>query len=136
MTNKTHNKTLLATAAGMALAGGLATQAQAADNPFVSQLMSDGGYRQHARADGEGKCGAKMEEKAEKKAEGKCGAAHMKHNDGKCGGNMKPKAEKKGMEGKCGEGKCGGKMKPKKEKKGMEGKCGEGKCGGSMKGKG
>ncbi len=138
MTEKHKQKTLLATAAGMALAGGMAPQAQAADNPFVSHVMGTEGYRQYAGLGAEGKCGGKMD--AEKKAEGKCGASHAKGMGGKCGASMKheKKTEKKAAEGKCGEGKCGGAMKakPKPKAKAMEGKCGEGKCGGAMKNKG
>jgi len=68
-------------------------------SPFVSKDLG-AGYMVVAEGKcGEGKCGGKTEEKAEK-TEGKCG-------EGKCGGKTEEKAEK--IEGKCGEGKCGGK---------------------------
>ncbi len=123
-------KTPLAIALGVSMAAGMATTANAGENPFGMTELSNG-YMQVAAAHmeakcggdmkkGEGKCGGSMMKDGEKKMEGKCG-------EGKCGGMTKG-VEKK-MEGKCGEGKCGGMTKGVEKK--MEGKCGEGKCGGS-----
>lgn len=79
-----------------------------AENPFVMNELANG-YMVAAGNDAEGKCGAGMDESADKdKSEGKCG-------------DQKDTS----AEGKCGEGKCG------EKRKAHEGKCGEGKCGDS-----
>jgi uncharacterized low-complexity protein len=80
---KRTQQTALTLALGTAIAATLAAApVTAAENPFVSQAMSQG--YMVASADSKAK-------------EGKCG-------EGKCGG-----AKAKAKEGKCGEGKCGGK---------------------------
>ena len=79
----------LAVALGTTFAITLASSpiVNAADNPFASTELNNGGYMVAEEGKcGEGKCG-------DKKEEGKCG-------EGKCG-------DKKDAEGKCGEGKCG-----------------------------
>lgn len=109
----------VAAAVGFALAGSLsvANVANAAENPFGANQLSQG-YLQLADAKmgegkcGEGKCGGDM------KAEAKSGADKMQA-EGKCGGE------------KMGEGKCGGEKMPAEAMKAAEGKCGEGKCGGA-----
>lgn len=88
------------------LAVSLSGVSQAAANPFATQALSAGTtLAAHHEAGKEGKCG-----------------------EGKCGGKQEEKADKEGKcgEGKCGEGKCGSK---KDDKAAKEGKCGEGKCG-------
>jgi uncharacterized low-complexity protein len=98
----------VAAAVGFALAGSLsvANLANAAENPFGTNQLSQG-YLQLADA---------------KMGEGKCG-------EGKCGGAMKAEAKSGGE--KMGEGKCGGEKMPAEAMKAAEGKCGEGKCGGA-----
>ena len=98
----------VAAAVGFALAGSLsvANVANAAENPFGANQLSQG-YLQLADA---------------KMGEGKCG-------EGKCGGAMKAEAKSGGE--KMGEGKCGGEKMPAEAMKAAEGKCGEGKCGGA-----
>jgi len=104
------NKTMTTLSAAMLLGAASAT-VTAAENPFSSQVMTQGYQVAEKHAEGkcgEGKCGAKSE------SEGKCG-------EGKCGAKSE-------SEGKCGEGKCG--AKSESDGKAGEGKCGEGKCGG------
>ncbi len=87
-----------------------APMANADTNPFGIQNL-DSGYLQVAEGKcGEGKCGAKKDNKEGKCGEGKCGEGKAK-KEGKCGEKKSEmKGEMKGKkEGKCGEGKCGGK---------------------------
>jgi uncharacterized low-complexity protein len=92
-----HKTLTLATLAGAALVGSLATfsLAQASDNPFAAQPPDRGDTRPAETAGrcGEGKCG-----------EGRCGEAMAL--EGRCGGGDAGADE--AAEGKCGEGKCGG----------------------------
>lgn len=101
-----NNKTL---ALGAAFAAGLSlsVSALAKDAQFGATPM-EAGYQLAAKdaegkCGGEGKCGAKKEDK--KEGEGKCGADMKKHREGKCGAEMK----------KDGEGKCGAEKKDDKK---------------------
>lgn len=107
-----NNKTL---ALGAAFAAGLSLSAAALakDAQFGATPMEAGyqlaGKDAEGKCGGEGKCGAKKEEKkgAEGKCggEGKCGASAKKEGEGKCGAEMK----------KDGEGKCGAEKKDDKK---------------------
>ncbi len=102
-------KTKLISSLGGAVAVSLlsAPMAQATENPFAMQKVTNATQLAEGMKGAEGKCG-----------EGKCGDK-TKMKEGGCSGKMS-----KAKDGKCGEGKCGDKMK--------EGKCSEGKCGDKM----
>ncbi|MFO1367412.1 MAG: hypothetical protein U1F46_00335 [Marinagarivorans sp.] len=89
-----NNKTL---ALGAAFAAGLSlsTAALAKDAQFGATSMQ-AGYQlaskdAEGKCGGEGKCGAKKEDKKEEKkeGEGKCGANMKKDGEGKCGADKK-----------------------------------------------
>ena len=113
------NKTKLITSLGGAIAASLlaAPLAQAGENPFSLQNVTNATHLAEMEKGLDGKCG-----------EGKCG--DMKMKEGGCNGT-----KGKAKEGKCGdkmkEGGCNGTME-----KAKEGKCGdkmkEGGCNGSM----
>jgi uncharacterized low-complexity protein len=91
--------TPVAAALGTALTLGLASTAQAADNPFGMQDLNNGYQIAMGDKPAEGKCG---EKKAE---EGKCGGE--KATEAKCGGEKATEAKcgEKKPEAKCGAGK-------------------------------
>ncbi len=102
----------VALAVGMALAGsfaisGVVNAADTAESPFSISNLEVG----YMLGEGEGRCGAEKD----KKAEGSCGE---KEGEGSCG--------EKDAEGSCGE------AGEKEGEKDGEGKCGEGSCGGSV----
>jgi len=113
-------KTKLISSLGGAVAISLlsAPMAQATENPFAMQKVTNATQLAEGMKGTEGKCG-----------EGKCGD---KMKEGGCSGTMEKMAE-----GKCSEGKCGDKMKEggcsDSMEKMKEGKCSEGKCGDKMK---
>lgn len=100
---KSNEVKLVVTAlsAGIAMVSIGAAQAS---NPFAAKDLGQGYMVAAAHAKekdgkcGEGKCGAKKDDKNAKAKDGKCG-------EGKCGA----KKETKAKDGKCGEGKCGSK---------------------------
>jgi uncharacterized low-complexity protein len=107
MSNKSTLKPVAAVVgAGLLVSAAISPIANAAENPFSANILSNG-YMVSQAAD----AAAPDAKEGEKKAEGACG------------------------EGKCGEGKCGD-MKAAEgkdaDKKKAEGTCGEGKCGAAM----
>ncbi len=115
----------VALAVGAALAGsfaisGVVNAADTAESPFSISNLEVG----YMLGEGEGRCGAEKD----KKAEGSCGE---KEGEGSCGGKEgEGSCGEKDAEGSCGEKDAEGSCGEAGEKEG-EGKCGEGSCGGS-----
>jgi len=101
---KSYEVKLVVTALSAGIAAFSIGTAQAA-NPFAATDLGQGYMVAAAHAKekdgkcGEGKCGAKKDDKNAKAKDGKCG-------EGKCGAAKK---DAKAKDGKCGEGKCGSK---------------------------
>jgi len=101
---KSYEVKLVVTALSAGIAAFSIGTAQAA-NPFAATDLAQGYMVAQAHAKekdgkcGEGKCGAKKDDKNAKAKDGKCG-------EGKCGAAKK---DAKAKDGKCGEGKCGSK---------------------------